>query len=235
MKKCVLALLALIMILLAACSSELKKEGKDPNGFRPSRGAAVRESAELQTEQISEHAEVDLGSIDGNTYTNAALGIAASFPEGWTFNSPPRIDEAPVVNAAVSDPAAIADAVEAGEDVTIFFASASDSLSRAWLSVSKNPLPGKDADALVNLFAPQVRQFYDESASMSLIACDPLDVDFCGEEHVALAIAYEKIGLTAVYEKNLYLADGDLLYTLRVSTDTEDTTEALLHLFEAIH
>ncbi|MBQ6432240.1 MAG: hypothetical protein IJJ99_10260 [Oscillospiraceae bacterium] len=224
MKKRILALLLLLIFALAACTSDsgFTKEGKDPNSARPTRGAAAR--------QGSEDDGVDIGAIDGNTYRHVTLGVCASFPGDWTLR-----DGALIADGQDSlDRAATADAVEAGQEVTVFSAADPTLRSRVTLSVSKNPLPGEDADALVNYFAPLVRTSYHESASAEPAACDPVDVDFCEEDHVVLAITHEKVGLATVYEKIMYLPEGELLYTLIVSTESEDTTAALLSLFETI-
>ncbi|MBQ3356929.1 MAG: hypothetical protein IJG45_07460 [Oscillospiraceae bacterium] len=227
MKKRIVALLLLLALILTACASEagLSRDGKESENVH---------SFPDRREEGNTVPDVDMGAADGNTYRNMVLGLSASFPEDWTVCDDAQLAAWNGLDEATFDRAAVLDAINAGQDVTVFSAGQSFDGPSVVISASKNPLPGKDADALVNHFSPLVKDRFDQSASMELISCDSLDVDFCGEDHVALAVCFDKVGLETVYEKILYLPVGDLLYTLTVTTGAEDTTDALLSYFEAL-
>lgn len=256
MKKRIIALLLLLVIALSACASEpvLERPGKDPNAIRPTRetkasvptettaptetteaSEAVTDAPTEATEALpdAEVSDVDLGAVSGSEYRNNLLGLFASFPDSWYLYNETDLASLNKLVLSSFDRAAIIDAIEDGQDIVVFCASEPATLSSLKISAAKNPLPGKDADALVNYFAPQLREEYENSGSLQNVACVPYDADFCGAEHVVLAVTGEASGMQ-FGETFLYLPCGELLYTLTVSTVEESMIAETLGLFEAL-
>lgn len=225
MKKQLIALLLLLALVLTACSSGgLTKEGKDADSLHRSDSADAKSVP-----------DVDIGEVDGNTYRHVDLGFFVTFPDGWEIGKGRVIvaDEVGQITSTELDRAEVLDAVNAGDDVSIF--NATDGSTTVFLSVSLNPLPDADpdSDALVNRFAPLLRREYAAYDSLTLLSCDPYDVDFCGEDHVALKLSFSR-GTNNDEETRMYFPCGDLLYTLAVSSADADTVSEILNLFEPL-
>lgn len=228
MKTRIIAMLLLLVIALTACSSassDLTKSGKEPRDMHHSDDA----------EGIP---DVDIGVVDGNTYKNVTLGIAFPFPDGWEEGGAVVVTDEQIGTSPLDlDRAEVYDAVSAGEDVVVFSAHDTAGLTSALLviSVSLNPLPDADpdGDALVNHFSPLLKQEYAQRDAYSLLASEPFDADFCGEEHVVLNLTFGNAE-PEFYETKLYLPCGKLLYTLTVTSADADTAAEVLRLFESI-
>jgi len=231
MKNRMIALLLLCALALTACasSSNLTKSGKEERDMHRSNDKAADESG---------IPDVDIGVVDGGVYKNVTLGIAFPFPDGWEEGGGIVVTDELIGAASLDlDRAEVYDEVSAGEDVVIFSAHDTAGLTSAVISisVSLNPLPDADpdGDALVNHFIPLLNQEYARRDAFSLLASEPFDADFCGEDHVVLNLTIGNAE-PEFYTTNLYLPCGDLLYTLTVSTSREDTTADLLGLFEPL-
>lgn len=231
MKTRMIALLLLLVIALTACSS-----AADPDAPLPSVGA---------NGGTGNVPDVDTGVIDGDTYKNMDLGVCLTLPDGWSFCEDDALAALNGMDAATYDRASILDAINAGRDVVIFRASDSDAAlstessalpsSVISISASLNPLPDADpdGDAFVNHFTPLMRKEYEAYDAWTLLACDPFDADYCGEDHVVLHVTAAS-GDFERYLSYMYLPCGDLLYTLTVSTAPEDARAEILRLFEPI-
>ena len=221
----ILAALLLLALLLTACASgsELEKSGKEPKEMHRA------------DETVNSVPDVDIGEVDGNTYRHVDLGFSVTFPDGWEIGKGRVVvvEEAGQITSAELDRAEVLDAVNEGQDVSIFVAT--DGSATVFLSVSLNPLPeaDPDSDALVNRFAPLLRREYAAYDSLTLLSCDPYDVDFCGEDHVALKLSFSR-GTNNDEETRMYFPCGDLLYTLSVSSGSEDTNAEVLNYFEPL-
>lgn len=229
MKARIIALLLLLALLLTACSSassDLTKSGKEPRDIHHSNDA----------DGIP---DVDIGVVDGNTYRHVDLGFSVTFPEDWTLgeSSSVMVKANGEIESVDLDRAEVYDAVCAGEDVVVFSAHDTAGLTSAMLrvSVSLNPLPDADpdGDALVNHFSPLLKQEYAQRDAYSLLASEPFDADFCGEEHVVLNLTFGNAE-PEFYETKLYLPCGKLLYTLTVACDREGGSLEILNLFEPL-
>lgn len=222
MKTRIIALILLLVMALTACSSG----SSDLSGTVEAASGAGKVP------------DVDIGEIDGNTYRHVDLGLSVTFPEDWILGESGVIVEENGQIASVDlDRAEVLDAVNAGDDVSIFVAHDADDLfTNVRLSVSLNPLPASapDSDDFVNRFAPLIRQEYAAYDAWTLLSCDPFDADFCGEDHVALKLSVSG-GSTLQYEEILlYFPCGDLLYTLSVSAADIDAVADILNFFETI-
>ena len=216
-----IALFLLLAIALAACSSG----SSDLSGTVEAASGAGNVP------------DVDIGEIDGNTYRHVDLGFSVTFPDDWSLGeSSVIVEENGEIASNDLDRAEVLDAVNAGDDVSIFVAHDADDLfTNVLLSVSLNPLPASapDSDDFVNRFAPLIRQEYAAYDAWTLLSCDPFDADFCGEDHVALKLSVSG-GSTQQFEKMLmYFPCGDLLYTLTVTGTDADAVAEILNLFEA--
>ena len=226
MKTRILAVLLLLALLLTACASgsELEKSGKEPKEMHRA------------DETVNSVPDVDIGEVDGNTYRHVDLGFSVTFPEGWEIGKRRVVvaEEAGLINSVALDRAEVLDAVNEGQDVSIF--AATDGSATVFLSVSLNPLPKADpnGDDFVNHFAPLIRQKYAAYDAWTLHSCEPYDVDFCGEDHVALKLSFGSGDTIIGEETRMYLPCGDLLYTLSVSSGSEDTNAEVLNYFEPL-
>ncbi len=227
MKTRIIALLLLLAIALTACasSSDLEKSGKEPREIHRSDDA----------EGIP---DVDIGVVDGGVYKNVTLGIAFPFPDGWEEGGAIVVTDEVIGTAPLDlDRAEVYDAVSAGEDVLIFTAHDTAGLTSGVIdiSVSLNPLPDADpdSDALVNHFSPLLNREYAQRDAYSLLASEPFDADFCGEDHVVLNLTIGNAE-PEFYTTNLYLPCGKLLYTLAVTSEREGAPLEILKLFESL-
>lgn len=224
MKTRVIALLLLLALATTACASEtgLTKAGKNENN--------TIHSARSTEDAVP---DPDVGTVDGNTYTHEALGFSVSFPQdgGWYLSDEDSLarDNAAVIDGY--DRAAIVAAVKEGKEVRIFHATALEPEAVLSLSVAKNPLPGEDADALVDYFLPQVQAFFAD-AGLGNASYVPYDKDFCGEDHVALLVSNESAD-APYHIAYVYLPCGELVYTLSVEAEP-DTIDGILRLFEPL-
>lgn len=232
MKKRIIALLLLLVLVLTACTTttaEPTKSGKEPK-------ETDHESTEaLPTlqEPSREWKDLDIGATDGNTYKNISLNLSCAFPDEWYLYNDTDIASLNNLSEDGFDHAAVADAVENNQSVTIFCASLPITLSSVNINVTKNALPDLEEAALIEASAPELKTQLEQSGTMENVTCNTTEVDFCGQKHAALAITGETAGLT-LYETVLYLADGEYLYIVTVSSSLDSASAEILSYFSAI-
>lgn len=226
MKKYLIALLALLVIALAACSSdsELTKSGKDPAGIHHNR------DTDQPAPQSWEGSDVDIGMTEESAYKNATLGISAAFPENLHISSEAELAAHSGLTADTFDRAAIADAIENGQTVEIFCASELAAPYSVTIRVLKNPLPDGDEAALISHFSAEAITEFEQTGVNVVSAV--AEAEFCGQERPVLTLSGSAEELP-LYETILYLPCGDLLYTVTVLSGMTDRSAELLGLFEA--
>ena len=228
MKKRMIALLLLLVIALTACSSssELSKDGKEPKDMHRSEDPAATEALD--------DAGVDIGAADGNTYRNVSLGFICEFPEDWYIYND---DDIASLNNLVSDAldrAAIADAIGNGQVVIFFCASHPETYSSVNINVSKNPMPDADESGIIEATLPQLKSKMEQTGTMENVTCSAGEAEFCGQTRPAIKISAKSGGMD-LYEKILYLIDGEYLYTLTVSSGQESMTVDILDYFTSLN
>lgn len=233
MKFRMIALLLVLVLALTACSStaELTKSGKEPKNIRRSENETAASLPTIQPPS-KDWTDVDIGSIDGNTYKNVALGASCEFPDDWYIYNETDIASLNNLAEAAFDHAAVADAVESDQTVTLFCASQPVDLSSVKICVSKNPLPDADEAAIIEASAAAVEAQWTQNAMENVTAVVG-EAEFCGQKHSVLAVSGDSAGLT-LYDTILYIADGEYLYTLTVSCSQEGAAADILNYFTAI-
>ena len=247
MKKRIIAILLLLVIALTACTSKLpirRKNDSDTTRRRP-KVSTVTEAGTEATEVPTEATEateaptqsasdIDLGTVDGNTYTNESLGITCTLPEVWYVYNETDIAALNNLVTSVFDETAIAEAIKSNQAVIIFCASEPASISSLNINVSKNTLPGVDEETLINLVLPQVKAQMEQTGVMQNLTCTTDEIEFCGQTHTVLNITAESYGMP-IFESLLYLPCGDCIYALTASTYQADTTATLFSYFTSLN
>ena len=94
-KKVIASILALTLAFsLTACGSDQKEDKKESTKTEQQDETEDEEDVEEVEEEVEEEkAMVEAGTIEGNIYTNASLGIQATIPEGYVLYSDEQIQE----------------------------------------------------------------------------------------------------------------------------------------------
>lgn len=247
MKKRVITLLLPVVIALTACTPVLNA-GKEPAQVHPKPTVAVQATeAVTTTESVTEEAteetpassvkalEVDLGTIDGNSYQNETLAIRCTFPENWYVYDQSLIPVLNRIAESMADSETFTEMIESGQTVIICCATNFTSTKSVTIAASRRPLSyNADEATIIRLTIPSVKAQMEETAGIENVVCDVAEAAFCGKTHSVLKMTCDSAG-TSFYQVMLYLSHGDLLYNIAVASAQEADIEEILQYFEAIN
>lgn len=245
MKKRVTALVILLALVLSACTmtlptapteapTEATARPKPTETEAPTEAPETTEApTEAPTEATEEPAQdLDVGTVDGSTYRNEALGIACDFPEGWYIYN--DTDLAALNNYASQqfDDAAILSAIESGQPTVIFCASQPETYSSINITAEKNQATGFSEEAIITYTIPSLKTQLEQTG-MQNIVCDTVEMEFCGQKHTAIAVTSD-IADIQFYETLFFLPYGSYIYVVTAASAQKTTVTDMLNLFEPI-
>ena len=245
MKKRLTAMILLLALVLSACTLTVPtapteaptEETARPKPTETEAPTEAPETTEAPTEAPTEATEepaqaLDVGTVDGSTYRNEALGIACDFPEGWYIYN--DTDLAALNNYASQqyDNAAITNAIESGQVAVVFCASQPGTYSSLNITAEKNQAPGFSEEAIINYSIPSLKAQLAQTG-MNNIVCDTVEREFCGQKHTAIEVTCDVADIQ-FYETLFILTCGDYFYTVTAASAQKAVIADMLNFFVPI-
>lgn len=250
--KRIAALLLAVALLcgLAACGGETQPEeteaettaATEPSTTEPETTepeTTEPETTEAPTTTEAEPTEnetlsgLDLGTIDGNTYTNEMLALRCELGDSWYVYSEDDLASLLGIVADSFSDTVIGDAVENSQSVTVFFAMDTTTYGNINIAVSKNSMPSLSEENFVALMVPQMKPLLEQSGFED-VTCTEAEFEFAGQNHTGVDITATVQGMT-VYERQVYLMADSCMYVVTATAYEENGAQAMLDIFTALN
>ena len=241
------ALLLTVALLcgLAACGGETQPEATEvettaatePSTTEPETTEPETTEAPTETEPETTENEalsgLDLGTIDGNTYTNETLGLRCELDANWYVYTEAELASLMGVVADTLSDTDIGDAVENNQGVTVFFAMDTATYGNLNIAVSKNSMYSLSEENFVALMVPQMKPLLEQSGFEN-VTCTEAEFEFAGQTHTGIDITATVQGMT-VYERQVYLMADSCMYVVTATAYEENGAQPMLDTFTALN
>ena len=241
------ALLLTVALLcgLAACGGETQPEATEvettaatePSTTEPETTEPETTEAPTETEPETTENEalsgLDLGTIDGNTYTNETLGLRCELDANWYVYTEAELASLMGVVADSFSDTVIGDAVENSQSVTVFFAMDTTTYGNINITVSKNDLSSLSEENFIALMVPQMKPLLEQSGFEN-VTCTEAEFEFVGQTHTGIDITATVQGMT-VYERQVYLMADSCMYVVTATAYEENGAQPMLDTFTALN
>ena len=235
MKKRAVLLCSLLamLVLLTACGGEKPVGGE----VTPNDGAG-------ETEEVPEltDAPLAIGRVEGGTYTNEYLGVAAALNENWEFYTAEELQELPGLAAEEFEGTELGELVKDVEQFTDMQAENVNDLTILNIGYQRLDMAARLAYAqmteeeIVEETLAQKDMIIEAYAQGGIVteSMEKKRVQFLGEEHCAIYTVTSIEG-TPYYILQIYAYNtGEWGVTMTFGSYVEDRTESLLELFYKI-
>ena len=245
--KRIAALLMAVALLcgLAGCGGETQPEATEvettaatePSTTEPETPEPETTEAPTETEPETTENEalsgLDLGTIDGNTYTNETLGLRCELDANWYVYTEAELASLMGVVADTLSDTDIGDAVENNQGVTVFFAMDTATYGNLNIAVSKNSMYSLSEENFVALMVPQMKPLLEQSGFEN-VTCTEAEFEFAGQTHTGIDITATVQGMT-VYERQVYLMADSCMYVVTATAYEENGAQPMLDTFTALN
>lgn len=250
MKKLLMILLAGLMVLsLAACSAKVEPTTPPATTAAPTTEATLAPTTEPTTAPTTAPTTVPttvpettapaenvskLGTVEGNTYTNAFLGITATLGENWVFATDEEMAQIRGMTAEAMNDESLSQMLETSGAVMDVYAMDANGCTMNVMLENLNILQtiAVTEKAYAEAAQGQVPAAL-ESLGITDVTSEVTEVTFAGQTHAALKI-YGKIAGTDFYESLVIVKQGNYIACITVGSYMTDTTTEVLDLFEAV-
>ena len=245
--KRIAALLLAVALLcgLAACGGEAQPEATEvettaatePSTTEPETTEPETTEAPTETEPETTENEalsgLDLGNVDGNTYTNETLGLRCELGDNWYVYSEAELASLMGVVADSLSDSIIGDAIDNNQSVTVFFAMDTTTYGNINITVSKDSMSALGEEDFVALMVPQMKPLLEQSGFEN-VTCTEAEFEFAGQTHTGIDITATVQGMT-VYERQVYLMADSCMYVVTATAYEENGAQARLDTFTALN
>lgn len=234
MKKTAAMLMAIWMLalMLTACGQQAPEQ----TGGSVEPGAAQDQSVAGQVDASQpDEEELEMGSVNGGTYTNAFAGIGCTLDETWVFYTKEQIAE---LNGFLTDGTSDEDMkkmMENSQSVQDMYASSTDGLMTINVVFQNMGLllgTTMSAQEYAELHVTQIPDAM-EAYGFEDVAASVTTAELAGEERPAIALT-ATIQDIPVYELIVCLRQGNYIYCVTLCSYTEDVTAQMAELFYAL-
>jgi len=234
MKKTAAMLMAIWMLalMLTACGQQAPEQ----TGGSVKPGAAQDQSVAGQVDASQpDEEELEMGSVNGGTYTNAFAGIGCTLDETWVFYTKEQIAE---LNGFLTDGTSDEDMkkmMENSQSVQDMYASSTDGLMTINVVFQNMGLllgTTMSAQEYAELHVTQIPDAM-EAYGFEDVAASVTTAELAGEERPAIALT-ATIQDIPVYELIVCLRQGNYIYCVTLCSYTEDVTAQMAELFYAL-
>ena len=241
------ALLLTVALLcgLAACGGETQPEATEvettaatePSTTEPETTEPETTEAPTETEPETTENEalsgLDLGNVDGNTYTNETLGLRCELGDNWYVYSEAELASLMGVVADSLSDSIIGDAIDNNQSVTVFFAMDTTTYGNINITISKDSMSALGEENFVALMVPQMKPLLEQSGFEN-VTCTEAEFEFAGQTHTGIDITATVQGMT-VYERQVYLMADSCMYVVTATAYEENGAQAMLDTFTALN
>ena len=234
MKKTAAMLMAIWMLALmfTACGQQAPEQ----TGGSVKPGAAQDQSVAGQVDASQpDEEELEMGSVNGGTYTNTFAGIGCTLDETWVFYTKEQIAE---LNGFLTDGTSDEDMkklMENSQSVQDMYASSTDGLMTINVVFQNMGLLLGTTMSAQEYAELHVTQIPDAMAAYGFedVAASVTTAELAGEERPAIALT-ATIQDIPVYELIVCLRQGNYIYCVTLCSYTEDVTAQMAELFYAL-
>ena len=242
------AVLLLVMALLcslAACGGETQPEATEPETTTaPTEAPTTEETTEPETTEAPTTTEaeptedetlsgLDIGTVEGNTYTNETLALRCELDANWYVYSEDDLASLMGAVADVLSDTAVSEAVENNQSVIVFYAMDTATYSNINITVSKNDMSALGEENFVALMVPQMKPILEQSGFED-VTCTQAEFEFAGQTHTGIDITGTTQGVT-VYERQVYLMVDSCMYVVTATSYEEGGAQAVLDIFTGLN
>lgn len=245
--KRIAALLLAVALLcgLAACGGKTQPEATEvettaatePSTTEPETTEPETTEAPTETEPETTENEalsgLDLGNVDGNTYTNETLGLRCELGDNWYVYSETELASLMGVVADSLSDSIIGDAIDNNQSVTVFFAMDTTTYGNINITISKDSMSALGEENFVALMVPQMKPILEQSGFEN-VTCTEAEFEFAGQTHTGIDITATVQGMT-VYERQVYLMADSCMYVVTATAYEENGAQAMLDTFTALN
>ena len=234
MKKTAAMLMAIWMLalMLTACGQQAPEQ----TGGSVEPGAAQDQSVTGQVDASQpDKEELEMGSVNGGTYTNAFAGIGCALDETWVFYTKEQIAE---LNGFLTDGTSDEDMkklMENSQSVQDMYASSTDGLMTINVVFQNMGLllgTTMSAQEYAELHVTQIPDAM-EAYGFEDVTASVTTAELADEERPAIALT-ATIQDIPVYELIVCLRQGNYIYCVTLCSYTEDVTAQMAELFYAL-
>lgn len=234
MKKTAAMLMAIWMLalMLTACGQQAPEQ----TGGSVKPGAAQDQSVAGQVDASQpDEEELEMGSVNGGTYTNAFAGIGCTLDETWVFYTKEQIAE---LNGFLTDGTSDEDMkkmMENSQSVQDMYASSTDGLMTINVVFQNMGLllgTTMSAQEYAELHVTQIPDAM-EAYGFEDVTASVTTAELAGEERPTIALT-ATIQDIPVYELIVCLRQGNYIYCVTLCSYTEDVTAQMAELFYAL-
>ena len=242
------AALLLVMALLcslAACGSETQPEATEPETTTaPTEAPTTEEITEPETTEAPTTTEaeptedetlsgLDIGTVEGNTYTNETLALRCELDANWYIYTEDELASLMGAVADVLSDTAVSEAVENNQSIIVFYAMDTATYSNINITVSKNDMSALGEENFVALMVPQMKPILEQSGFED-VTCTQAEFEFAGQTHTGIDITGTTQGVT-VYERQVYLMVDSCMYVVTATSYEEGGAQAVLDIFTGLN
>ena len=234
MKKTAAMLMAIWMLalMLTACGQQAPEQ----TGGSVEPGTAQDQSVTGQVDASQpDEEELEMGSVNGGTYTNTFAGIGCALDETWVFYTKEQIAE---LNGFLTDGTSDEDMkklMENSQSVQDMYASSTDGLMTINVVFQNMGLllgTTMSAQEYAELHVTQIPDAM-EAYGFEDVTVSVTTAELAGEERPAIALT-ATIQDIPVYELIVCLRQGNYIYCVTLCSYTEDVTAQMAELFYAL-
>ena len=246
LKRMAALLLAVALLCgLAACGGKTQPEATEvettaatePSTTEPETTEPETTEAPTETEPETTENEalsgLDLGNVDGNTYTNETLGLRCELGDNWYVYSEAELASLMGVVADSFSDSIIGDAIDNNQSVTVFFAMDTTTYGNINITISKDSMSALGEENFVALMVPQMKPLLEQSGFEN-VTCTEAEFEFAGQTHTGIDITATVQGMT-VYERQVYLMADSCMYVVTATAYEENGAQAMLDTFTALN
>ena len=234
MKKTAAMLMAIWMLalMLTACGQQAPEQ----TGGSVEPGTAQDQSVTGQVDASQpDEEELEMGSVNGGTYTNTFAGIGCALDETWVFYTKEQIAE---LNGFLTDGTSDEDMkklMENSQSVQDMYASSTDGLMTINVVFQNMGLllgTTMSAQEYAELHVTQIPDAM-EAYGFEDVTASVTTAELADEERPAIALT-ATIQDIPVYELIVCLRQGNYIYCVTLCSYTEDVTAQMAELFYAL-
>lgn len=225
MKKILAILMALSMVFsLAACG---EKDNDDDKKDKKDKTSLSLETDENNNDETAEFIELSRGVINGNTYTNAFIGVSFTKPSDWTFAS----EEELASTFSLAEDLFDMDIEEALENNVLFY----DAMAKA--PTGENVMFGFESLEATNSVGITVEEYLSNVKTGLLSSGLNYSFDLINKTELSgktfdSLVAYAETNGVEIYQKYYVAIEGEVVVFIAVTVNNESNFAEIEAMFD---
>lgn len=227
-----MALLLLGMSVLTGCGD--KKADKNDTKVEKD-GSADKDEKTDDQEEPEEPGDVDLGTVDGTTYTNEMFGFRCKLADDWTYATTDELLQLGNIVADSTNNEQLKETLENTESFYCMYAQKNDLTQNINIVVENLGLMNNlllSEEGYAEMGVSQLESMA-ESMGMEDLQMDRKEIDFAGDMHYSADISFTTQG-TTIYERQVYIKASGYICVITISAADTAALDTLQGAFEGL-